>query len=218
MPAARERRRLRSSTTSGVAVPNNVWDKGGPLTRDERDRAELHAVVTDQLLRRVPYTQPLAALASSAHERLNGSGYHRRATGPRLDVAERVLAAADCDQAMISARPHRPALTRDAAASELREMAGHGRLDGEAVERVLAAAGHRRATRIVLSAGLTQREAQVLRLIALGLTTREVSEQLAISAKTADHHVQHVYTKIGVSTRGAAALYAIEHGILTAEV
>ena len=38
-----------------------------------------------------------------------------------------------------------------------------------------------------------------------------------ISAKTADHHVQHIYTKIGVSTRGAAALFAIEHGILGRE-
>jgi DNA-binding NarL/FixJ family response regulator len=54
----------------------------------------------------------------------------------------------------------------------------------------------------------------VLRLLALGLTTREVADRLVISVKTADHHVQHIYTKIGVSTRGAAALYAIEHGIV----
>jgi len=38
---------------------------------------------------------------------------------------------------------------------------------------------------------------------------------LGISPKTADHHIHHVDTKIGVSTRGAAALYAIEHGVLT---
>ena len=56
----------------------------------------------------------------------------------------------------------------------------------------------------------------MLRLLALGLTTRQVAERLVISAKTADHHVQHIYTKIGVSTRGAAALFAIEHGILGA--
>jgi DNA-binding NarL/FixJ family response regulator len=57
----------------------------------------------------------------------------------------------------------------------------------------------------------------VLRLLALGLTTRQVADRLVITAKTADHHVQHTYTKIGVSTRGAAALFAIEHGILAAE-
>ena len=197
-----------------VAVPNTVWDKPGPLTRDERDRAELHAVVTDQLLRRVPYTTRLAAAASAGHERVDGSGYHRRVGGTHLDEAQRVIAAADCYQAMTSARPHRPALSPDAAAAEARAMGAAGRLDAEAVERVLAAAGHRRAARPPLPAGLTVREVEVLRLLALGLTTGEVADRLVISPKTADHHVQHIYTKIGVSTRGAAALFAIEHGIL----
>jgi DNA-binding CsgD family transcriptional regulator len=95
-------------------------------------------------------------------------------------------------------------------------MSAAGHLDGEAVERVLAAAGHRRAARPPLPAGLTHREAEVLRLLALGLTTQQVADRLVISAKTADHHVQHIYTKLSVSTRGAAALFGIEHGILTA--
>jgi HD-GYP domain-containing protein (c-di-GMP phosphodiesterase class II) len=200
-----------------VAVPNSIWDKPGPLTRDERDRVETHALVTDQLLRRVPYTSTLAAAASAPHERCDGSGYHRRVNGAHLDESQRVLAAADCYQAMTSARPHRPALAPADAASELRAMGREGRLDGEAVERVLAAAGHRRAARPPLPAGLTAREAEVLRLLSLGLTTREVADRLTISAKTADHHVQHIYTKIGVSTRGAAALFAIEHGILAGD-
>ena len=68
-----------------------------------------------------------------------------------------------------------------------------------------------------LPAGLTTREAEVLRLLALGCTTKQVADELVISAKTADHHVQHIYSKLGVSTRGAAALFAIEHGILAAE-
>ena len=96
-------------------------------------------------------------------------------------------------------------------------MGVEGRLDGESVEPVLAAAGHRRRARPPLPAGLTAREAEVLRLLALGLTARQVAERLVISAKTADHHVQHIYTKVGVSTRGAAALFAIEHGILTTD-
>jgi HD-GYP domain-containing protein (c-di-GMP phosphodiesterase class II) len=197
-----------------VAVPNTVWDKPGPLTRDERDRAETHALVTAQLLRRVPCTAALAGTASAAHERVDGSGYHRRVPGAALDDAGRVLAVADCYQAMTSDRPHRPALTSPAAAAELRSAAAAGRLDGEAVERVLAAAGHRRAGRPSLPAGLTARELEVLRLLAVGLTTRQVAARLVISAKSADHHVQHIYTKIGVSTRGAAALFAIQHGLL----
>jgi HD-GYP domain-containing protein (c-di-GMP phosphodiesterase class II) len=197
-----------------VAVPNSIWDKPGPLTRDERDRVETHALVTDQLLRRVPYTATLAASAGAAHERNDGSGYHRRVNGAHLDEAQRVIAAADCYQAMTSDRPHRSALAPADAAAALRAMSTAGSLDGEAVERVLAAAGHRRAARPSLPARLTAREAEVLQLLSLGLTTREVADRLVISAKTADHHIQHIYTKIGVSTRGAAALFAIEHGIL----
>lgn len=195
-----------------VSVPNTIWDKPGPLTRDERDRAESHALVTDQLLRRVSYTATLAETAGSVHERLDGSGYHRRVRGAHLTTAQRVVAAADCYQAMTSDRPHRTALAPAHAASELRAMST-GRLDGEAVERVLAAAGHRRAARPPQPAGLSAREVDVLRLLALGLTTRQIADRLVITAKTADHHVQHIYTKIGVSTRGAAALFAIEHGI-----
>ena len=127
---------------------------------------------------------------------------------------ERIIAAADCYQAMISDRPYRRALATGEAAIQLRIMSTEGHLDGEAVERVLAAAGHRRLTRVPLPAGLTTREVDVLRLMTLGLTTRQIAQRLFIAPKTADHHVQHIYTKIGVSTRGAASLYAIEHGIL----
>jgi DNA-binding CsgD family transcriptional regulator len=198
-----------------VAVSNRIWDKRGALTRDERDRTETCALVTDQLLRRVPYTAMLAGTASAAYERLDGSGYHRRLSGAHLDESMRVVAAADCYQAMTSDRPHRAAMSAADAAKELRGMSSAGRVDGEAVERVLAAAGHRRLARLPLPAGLTAREAEVLRLLALGLTTRQVADRLVISAKTADHHVQHIYAKLGVSTRGAAALFAIEHGILS---
>src|SRR5260370_13787598 len=114
---------------------------------------------------------------------MDGSGYHRRATGAHLDDAQRVLAAADCYQAMTSDRPYREALTPQAAAAELRAMSAAGGLDGEAVERVLGAAGHRRAARPSLPADLTAREVEVLRVLALGLTTKQIAERLVISAK-----------------------------------
>ncbi|MEN3273130.1 MAG: hypothetical protein V7636_1891 [Actinomycetota bacterium] len=196
-----------------VAVPNVVWDKPMSLTRDERDRAELHALVTDQLLRRLPYTATLADVACSAHERTDGSGYHRRSTGANLDDDQRVVAAADVYDALTSDRPHRRAIASVDAAAELRSMASSGELDADAVERVLAAAGHTRAARPPQPGGLSAREVEVLRLVAKGLTTKVVATELSITPKTADHHIQHIYTKIGVSTRGAAALYAIEHGI-----
>ncbi|MCD2192012.1 LuxR C-terminal-related transcriptional regulator [Actinomycetospora endophytica] len=197
-----------------VAVPNTVWDKPGPLTRDERDRAETVPLHTEQILRRTRYTAELAATAGAAHERMDGSGYHRRVGGAGLDAAQRALAAADCYQAMTSERPHRAPHRPAAAAAEMRALAGTGRLCGVAVERVLAAAGHRPAVRASLPAGLTTREVEVLRLLAVGSTTRAVAERLVISPKTADHHIQHIYAKIGVSTRGAAALFATENGLL----
>jgi HD-GYP domain-containing protein (c-di-GMP phosphodiesterase class II) len=197
-----------------VAVPNVIWDKPGPLSHDERDRVESHALVTDQLLRRTPFTATLAS-GAAAHERCDGSGYHRRVGASQLGTVQRIIAAADCYQAMTSDRPHRPALPATQAAADLRDLAAEGRLDGEAVERVLEAAGHRRRARVRGPAGLTARECDVLRFIALGSTTRQIADQLVISRKTADRHVQNIYTKIGVSTRGAAALFAIEHGILT---
>jgi DNA-binding NarL/FixJ family response regulator len=55
---------------------------------------------------------------------------------------------------------------------------------------------------------------EVLRLAARGLTISQIAEALVIAPKTADHHVQHIYVKIGVSSRAAAALWAIEHGVV----
>jgi len=65
--------------------------------------------------------------------------------------------------------------------------------------------------------GLTAREAQVLQLIAEGATTREVSERLFISAKTADNHIQHIYTKLGVTNRAAATRWAMAHGLVVTD-
>ena len=134
------RARARPRRSSPSRTP--IWDKPGPLTRDERDRAETHALITDQLLRRVPYTAPLGPAAGAAHERLDGSGYHRRVHGAQLDEAQRVLAAADCYQAMISDRPHRPARQPGDGGRELRAMSG-GRAARRRGRR--AGAGRRRS-------------------------------------------------------------------------
>jgi DNA-binding CsgD family transcriptional regulator len=63
--------------------------------------------------------------------------------------------------------------------------------------------------------GLTGREVEVLSLAAKGLTTQEIADRLYISPKTADHHIQHLYTKIGVSTRAAAALWAMQNCVVS---
>ena len=67
------------------------------------------------------------------------------------------------------------------------------------------------------SAGLTPREVDVLRLLARGLSNREIAERLVISPKTVANHAEHIYAKIDASSRAAAGLYAMQHGLLPEE-
>jgi HD-GYP domain-containing protein (c-di-GMP phosphodiesterase class II) len=195
-----------------VAVPVPVWQKQGPLTAGEWERVRLHPYHSERILSRSPFLAALAAVATSHHERLDGSGYHRGAVGGALSPAARVLAAADAYHAMTEPRSHRAALPPERAAETLGEEARAGRLDADAVGAVLEAAGHEKP-RIERPAGLTEREVEVVTLLARGLQTKQVAQALGISAKTADRHVQNAYGKIGVSTRAAAALFAMEHGL-----
>ena len=72
----------------------------------------------------------------------------------------------------------------------------------------------RRARRSAWPAGLTDREVDVLRLAATGLTIKEIAGSLSVSPHTARHHLEHVYEKAGVSSRAGATLYAVENGLI----
>jgi DNA-binding NarL/FixJ family response regulator len=112
-------------------------------------------------------------------------------------------------------RAHRPALSPQAAADELSLQAQAGRLPHDAVRAVLAAAGQpRRPVPLPRPAGLSERECEVLGLIARGMATKQVARQLGISPKTCDHHIQRLYRKTGLSTRAGATLFALEHGLI----
>jgi putative nucleotidyltransferase with HDIG domain len=197
-----------------VAVPSPIWEKPGPLNTDERERVRLHPYHGERILARSPGLAGLGAIASLHHERCDGSGYHRGLERGALAPTARILAAADAAHAMGEARPHRPALAPDAVAGELRAAARAGALDGEAVDAVLAAAGHRPHRRPQHVAGLTARELEVLGLIARGRSTKQVAAELIITPKTADSHIQHIYAKLGVSTRAAATVFAMRHGLI----
>jgi HD-GYP domain-containing protein (c-di-GMP phosphodiesterase class II)/DNA-binding CsgD family transcriptional regulator len=198
-----------------VGVSAGIWGKAGPLTESEWERVRLHPYYTERVLSRSGALAPLGALAALHHERLDGSGYHRQVASAQLPPAARILAAADVYQALTEPRPHRPACTPDDAAAEVSREAQAGRLDHEAVQAVLSAAGHRvRATRRTWPGGLSEREVEVLRLIARGLSNRQMATTLVISEKTVSHHVQHIYDKLDVSTRAAATLFAMQHNLL----
>jgi HD-GYP domain-containing protein (c-di-GMP phosphodiesterase class II) len=196
-----------------TGVPNTVWDKQGPLTVAERERMQLYPYLTDRILRRGSLTH-LADAASASQERLDGSGYPRGLSGNAISLAGRVLAAADVYQAVTEARPHRPPMPEGEAAGHLRTEAREGRLDSEATEAVLAAAGHPPRRRRSAPADLTPRELDVLRLIARGRTSAEVGRELGIQPKTVGSHIEHIYAKIGASNRSVATLFAMEHGLV----
>ena len=196
-----------------VAIHPGIWQKPGPLTVDEWEQVRLHPYHAERVLSRSPFLSALSQIARAHHERVDGSGYHRGATGPELDFPARLLAAADAYHAMTEPRPHRNPLSPERAAQVLADEASAGQLDRDAVVAVLEAGGQR-APLLARPAGLTDREAEVVALLARGMQTKQVARALGISTKTADRHIQHAYRKIGVSSRAAATLFAMEHGLI----
>ena len=195
-----------------VGVSNGIWDRPGPLRVDHWERVRLHPYLTERVLHRCGLLGPFAA-AAFHHERLDGSGYHRGASGDQLDRAARLLAVADAYHAMCEDRPHRPARTPADAATQLLGEVDTGRFGRAEVDAVLDAAGQaRRPANVARPAGLTEREVDVLRLIARGRSNKEAAVVLGISPKTVGHHVEHLYAKAGVTTRAGATLFAMEHG------
>jgi HD-GYP domain-containing protein (c-di-GMP phosphodiesterase class II) len=196
-----------------IGVSNRVWEKPGELTHAERERVHLHPYLTGRILARVGGLTAVREVAVNHHERLDGSGYPVGLRGDDLSVRDRILAAAESYCSAMEPRPYREALNGTAAAARLRSEAARGRLDPDAVEAVVEAAGHQPLRRAARPAGLTRREAEVLLHVAQGKTNREIASELWISEKTVRNHVERVYGKIGVSNRTGASLYAIRHGL-----
>jgi HD-GYP domain-containing protein (c-di-GMP phosphodiesterase class II) len=202
-----------------TAVPNSIWDKPGSLTRTEFDRVELHPMLTEQMLRRSPALAVLSPVASAHHEKCDGSGYHKRVRADTADPGGCILAATEIYVGLTAERADRAPFSPAEAAAELRRLESEGVLEPRAIHAVLVAAGHGEPDAHPLKrpqnpGGLSRRELDVLGLAAHGLTTQQIADRLFISPKTADHHIQHIYAKIRVSTRAAAALWAMQHDLV----
>jgi HD-GYP domain-containing protein (c-di-GMP phosphodiesterase class II) len=201
-----------------TGITSSIWEKTAPLTEREWERMRLHTYYTERILAHAPALAKLGALATLHHERLDGSGYHRGLPSASQSLAARILSAADVYHSLTEARPYRSAFQPEAAAQELQKLVRAGKLDGDAVSSVLSAAGHRVSiARKEIVAGLSERELEVLRYLARGQTMKQIAAQLVISEKTVDSHIQHIYNKIGVSTRAGATMFAMEHQLLTTE-
>jgi HD-GYP domain-containing protein (c-di-GMP phosphodiesterase class II) len=198
-----------------IGVPGSVWDKPGPLSPSDHERMRMHAYYVERIFNRPESLRQVGLVAASHHERMDGSGYHRGVGGAMIPLPARVLAAADAYHAMTQPRPHRPPMSAGEAGRELRRDAQEGRLDHAAVDTVLAVAGHPASrSRAGGPAGLTTREADVLALLAQGLPNKGIARQLGVSPKTVSNHVEHIYTKLGVTNRAAAAMRAMQAGLV----
>jgi DNA-binding CsgD family transcriptional regulator len=195
-------------------VPVTILDKAGPLSTTEWERVRLSSYYTERVLARPAGLARIGAIASLAHERIDSTGYHRGITGSAIPRSGRVLAAACAYRAMLEPRAHRPAMAAKEATSTLRAEVRAGRLDAEAVDAVLVAAGVSRSKRVSGPAGLTPREVEVLILISRGAATNDVAHRLGISRKTAGTHIERIYTKTGASSRATATLFALRNGLL----
>lgn len=179
------------------------------------EQGRLHPYYGERLLGWSAALAPLGRIVADHHERLDGSGFHRGARAPDLSLAGRILAAAEAYQSLVETRPFRVTLSPAQAAARLREGVKAGALDGPAVTAVLDAAGQvSQVKKPALPAGLTAREIEILRCIAIGSPVKTIARELGISPKTVGNHVQNLYAKIGVKTRAGATLFAIEHGLL----
>lgn len=199
-----------------VEVPTGTWDLPRRLSPPERDRVEGHASATQRILGATSLFADVAAVAGGTHERCDGSGYHRGASAVSLDPLTRLLAAADVAVALGEDRPHRPRHEGAAVEQILVDEVGDGRLDRAAVAAIIEVAGGSvgaRPTVVAWPAGLSDREVEVLRLVAAGATNKDVARSLGITAKTVAHHVAHVYDKIGVRSRAGATLFALDCGL-----
>lgn len=195
-----------------LGVSNQVWSKPGPLSADEWERVRMHPYLGTRVLARLGALSAEAELTRTHHEHLDGSGYPLGVAGGSLGRRDRLLAAAVAYRSALEPRPYRPALDPDGAATRLSERVRGGHLDADAAAAVVTAAGHRSAPP-TLPAGLTHREAEVLGLVARGLSNRDIARRLVLSEKTVRNHVERTYAKIGASNRVGASLYALGHGL-----
>jgi HD-GYP domain-containing protein (c-di-GMP phosphodiesterase class II) len=198
-----------------VGISAAIWNKAGPLSDAEWERIRLHPYYTQRILSQPRPLAELGKVAGAHHEMLDGSGYPRNLTANELTSVMCLLSVAEVYQTMIENHPSRAALSPEQAADELKREIRAGRLDGEAVNAVLAAAGHKtpkvRGQRV---ADLTEREIEVLRLLAHGHTNPEIGQHLTIARKTVSRHLENIYSKLNVSTRAAATYFAMQHHIV----
>jgi len=204
-----------------VTVPSFVLQKpNAKLTTVEWEGLRLHPYQGERILARVPAFEPVLPLVAAHHERMDGQGYYRGLSGSQIPLGARVIAVADQFDTLTHETPDHPALPLEDTLNRIQSEMSRGFWPDavEALGQVVQGGGHgRRMEKVKVRewpAGLTDREVEIVRLLTRGLSRREMAAQLFLSEHTVRHHLEHIYNKIGVSTRVAATLFAVEQGLL----
>jgi len=197
-----------------ASVPTGILEKRTALDPLEWERVRMHTYHTSRILSSSEALARYAEIASSHHERPDGSGYHRGISNRAMGLPHRILAGVEIYRSLVEERSYRPAYSPEQALEIFAKEMKAGRIDPQTGSAVLEAAGFKTAKRGRWPSGLSDREIEVLVPLARGLSNREIAARLGISNRTVQHHVIHIYNKINVSTRAAAALFASENNLL----
>ena len=200
-----------------LGVSNSIWDRPGPLSAGEWERVRMYPYMTERMLHQSAALAPLGEIAVQHRERLDGSGYprglsggaisgRRGCSGPQTHTCRCASPGRTGPPGKRRKRPRRCAPKSAAAA-----------WTAPPSTPCSTAAGHRLPRRREALAGLTAREVEVLVLLARGMSNKQIAERLVITPKTAGNHVEHIYAKIDASSRAAAAMFAVQHGLLPEE-
>lgn len=197
-----------------VCIPTGILEKKGKLNPSERERMETHTFFTDQILKKSKLLEPYLEYCISHHENLQGTGYHRRTKD--LNIGQSILCYADKVIALGSDRSFRKAYPNTEILKILKQEVLAGNLEERIFPFVEEYLGFKQKTptRGENKYSLTDREIQVLELIAEGHTNKQIAEYLQISSRTVQHHSIHIYEKMGVKSRSAAVMVAFKEKIL----
>jgi len=222
-----------------VTVPLAILAKGEHRSSSEWETYRLHPYYTQRILERVDALRDLAQAAAAHHEWMNGQGYHRQLYGEQIPFHGRILAVANTYARLLQQQGDQ----KDPAEvlHKMRSLVGRqfDRVCYDALVTSVTGAGslgnvprrsgkvaHRHGLgdhllpvpqtgfRVPRPASLTEREAEVLCLLAQGCNTPQIARMLDISKKTVEHHLAHIYNKIGVTCRTAAVVYAVQQGLV----
>ncbi|NUT57014.1 MAG: HD domain-containing protein, partial [Thermoleophilia bacterium] len=108
-----------------IRIPNEIINKPGPLTPEERAIVETHTLIGEEMLDRVGgVLGNVGTLVRSCHERYDGGGYPDGLEGEQIPLVARIVCACDAYNAITTDRPYRKGRSAEEALEELRRCAG----------------------------------------------------------------------------------------------